>query len=59
VCPTDAILGAPKMIHYVLTEACTGCGACVDVCPTEAVLMADVVPSLRTWTWPKPVSKAA
>lgn len=59
VCPTDAILGAPKMIHYVLTEACTGCEACVEVCPTEAVLMEALAPSLRTWSWPKPAAKAA
>jgi electron transport complex protein RnfB len=58
VCPTDAIIGAPKMIHYVLSDACTGCGACVDVCPTEAVLMSEVVPSIRTWSWPKPSAGA-
>lgn len=59
VCPTDAIIGAPKQIHSVLTQACTGCGACVDVCPTDALAMQGVLVSLRTWSWPKPHSEAA
>lgn len=59
VCPTDAIIGAPKQIHSVLTQACTGCGACVDVCPTDALAMRGVIVSLRTWSWPKPHSEAA
>lgn len=56
VCPTDAILGAPKQIHNVLREACTGCGNCVDRCPTEAVSMQPVVVTLPHWVWPKPVT---
>lgn len=59
VCPTDAIIGAPKQIHSVLTQACTGCGACVDVCPTDALAMRGVIVSMRTWSWPKPHSQAA
>jgi len=59
VCPTDAIIGAPKQIHNVLTQACTGCGACVDVCPTDALAMQGVITSLRTWSWPKPQIQAA
>lgn len=54
VCPTDAILGAPKQIHSVLQEACTGCGGCLDRCPTEAVQMVPVPVTLPTWVWPKP-----
>lgn len=59
VCPTDAIIGAPKQIHNVLAQACTGCGACVDVCPTDALGLQGVLASLRTWSWPKPQSEAA
>lgn len=59
VCPTDAILGAPKQIHSVLTQACTGCGACVDVCPTDALALQGVLVSLRTWCWSKPITEAA
>jgi len=59
VCPTDAIIGAPKQIHSVLTQACTGCGACVDVCPTDALALQGVLVSMRTWSWPKPLTEAA
>lgn len=59
VCPTDAIVGAPKQIHNVLREACTGCGACVDRCPTEAVQMMPVPVALTHWVWPKPALTAA
>ena len=54
VCPTDAIVGAPKMIHSVIANACTGCGACVDICPTECLVMEEVPETLSTWRWPKP-----
>lgn len=54
VCPTDAIVGAPKQIHNVIREACTGCGNCVERCPTEAVSMQPVPVTLQHWVWPKP-----
>lgn len=53
-CPTDAILGGPKMIHAVFNDACTGCEQCFEVCPTECIEMREVVPTLQTWYWPKP-----
>lgn len=53
-CPTDAIVGAPKMIHTVITNACTGCSACVDVCPTECLEMREIPETLSSWRWPKP-----
>jgi electron transport complex protein RnfB len=55
VCPTDAIVGAPKQIHGVLREACTGCGNCTGRCPTEAVSLRPVPVTLQHWIWPKPV----
>lgn len=55
VCPTDAILGAPKQIHNVIREACTGCGNCIERCPTEAMSMQPVPVTLQHWVWPKPV----
>ena len=54
VCPTDAIIGAPKQIHAVIKRACTGCKACIDVCPTECLVIEPVAPTLQTWYWPKP-----
>jgi ferredoxin len=29
------------MQHAVNKEKCTGCGACTDVCPTEAIMIRD------------------
>lgn len=58
VCPTDAIVGAPKQIHCVIQSACTGCKACIDVCPTECLVIEAVEPTLQTWHWPKPAIAA-
>jgi electron transport complex protein RnfB len=57
-CPTDAILGAPKMIHAVFADACTGCEKCFDVCPTECIEMRPVEATLQTWYWPLPARAA-
>ena len=57
-CPTDAVLGGPKMIHAVFPDACTGCERCFDVCPTECIEMRPVVATLQTWYWPNPAQAA-
>jgi len=59
VCPTDAIVGAPKQIHAVVADACIGCEKCVNVCPTECLQMHPVEVTLRDWRWPKPLASAA
>jgi len=58
VCPTDAIVGAPKQIHSVIKSACTGCKACIDVCPTECLVIEPIEVTLQTWHWPKPAIAA-
>ena len=40
-CPVDAIIGASKHMHVILTDECTGCGLCVDPCPVDCI---DTVP---------------
>lgn len=40
-CPVDAILGANKYMHTVLTQHCTGCELCVAPCPVDCI---DMVP---------------
>jgi electron transport complex protein RnfB len=37
VCPVDAIIGAPRFTHTVLSEICTGCGLCVPACPVNCI----------------------
>lgn len=58
-CPTDAILGGSKMIHAVFADACIGCEKCFEVCPTECIEMREVRPTVQTWYWPKPATRAA
>lgn len=36
-CPTDAIVGAPKMLHNVIADMCTGCGLCLAPCPVDCI----------------------
>ncbi len=38
-CPFDAILGAKKQMHTVLTEFCTGCELCLAPCPVDCIVM--------------------
>ena len=56
VCPTDAIVGAPKQIHAVVADACIAWKKCVDVCPTECLQMHPVEVTLRNWRWNKPIA---
>ncbi len=58
-CPTDAIVGAAKQIHTVITDACIGCDACVEVCPTQAILLRSKPQTLRGWYWSKPALPSA
>lgn len=38
-CPVDAIIGARKQMHTVITELCTGCELCVAPCPVDCISM--------------------
>ena len=38
-CPVDAILGAAKFLHIVLTDRCTGCEMCIAPCPVDCIEM--------------------
>ena len=58
-CPVDAILGAAKQMHTVLPEACHACELCATECPTQAIAMKPVLPTLDTWHWPKPAPALA
>lgn len=38
-CPVDAILGAQKYLHVVITDRCTGCELCLPPCPVDCIRM--------------------
>jgi len=53
-CPFDAIVGANKQLHGVLSNICTGCGLCVSVCPQDAFIYKTDPIFSDGWAWPKP-----
>ncbi len=53
-CSVDAIMGANKLMHSVMTELCHGCAKCVPVCPTDAIIMKPIEVTVGTWHWAKP-----
>ncbi len=43
-CPVDAILGASKLMHSVITSECTGCELCIPPCPVDCIVMVPATP---------------
>lgn len=54
VCPVDAIVGAPKLMHTVIESECTGCDLCVPVCPVDCIEMPYVETDFSNWVFAKP-----
>ncbi len=50
-CPVDAIVGATRAMHTVLTDLCTGCDLCVAPCPTDCIEMRPVPTTTANWKW--------
>jgi electron transport complex protein RnfB len=42
VCPVDAIIGATKQTHTVLSESCIGCNLCLPPCPVNCINIVEV-----------------
>ena len=38
-CPTDAIVGARRVLHTVIPELCTGCELCLPACPVDCIVL--------------------
>ncbi len=41
-CPVDAIVGAAKQMHTVISAECTGCELCIEPCPMDCISMEPV-----------------
>jgi Na+-translocating ferredoxin:NAD+ oxidoreductase subunit B len=39
VCPTDAIVGAQKLMHTIIADECSGCELCIPACPVDCISM--------------------
>jgi len=48
-CPTDAILGANKLMHTVIEPWCTGCELCIPVCPVDCIQLETVTGDKTGW----------
>ncbi len=46
-CPVDAIVGAQKRLHGVLSALCSGCELCIAPCPVDCIAMQ---PAGRAWS---------
>ena len=48
-CPVDCIVGAPKLMHTVITAQCTGCGLCLPPCPVDCIALVPVTGTHTGW----------
>lgn len=48
-CPTDAIVGANKLMHTVMETYCTGCALCLPPCPVDCIEMVPVSGAATGW----------
>lgn len=47
-CPVDAILGASRQMHTVISHECTGCELCLAPCPVDCIIMQPLAPAEAT-----------
>jgi electron transport complex protein RnfB len=59
-CPVDAIVGASKQMHVVLSDWCTGCDLCIPPCPVDCITMLDVSDQKTGWdAWSQELADVA
>ena len=44
-CPVDAIVGANRFMHTVISDECTGCELCLPPCPVDCIELRAVTTS--------------
>jgi len=54
-CPVDAIVGAAKQMHTVVSKMCTGCELCLEPCPVDCISMEPLPETVENWKWKYPV----
>jgi len=54
-CPVDAILGAAKQMHTIISAECTGCELCLAPCPVDCITMVPLGEDVGNWKWRYPV----
>ena len=54
-CPVEAIIGAAKQMHTVVSDICTGCALCIPPCPVECIDIQAIPIDKENWKWPYPV----
>jgi len=52
-CPVDAIVGAPKLMHTIVTELCSGCDLCLPPCPVDCIEMVPATGDDALWDRPR------
>lgn len=59
-CPVDAIVGAAKQMHTIVSDLCTGCDLCVAPCPVDCIAMLVCTPEQTGWNaWSQEQADAA
>lgn len=53
-CPVDAIVGASRLMHTVISDQCTGCELCLPPCPVDCIELVPAKIPLSQWRRPKP-----
>lgn len=53
-CPVDAIVGAAKLMHTVISDECTGCELCLPPCPVDCIELLAPQKTAADWQWPRP-----
>lgn len=48
-CPTDAIVGANKFMHTVMSTHCTGCELCIPACPVDCIQLENASGNATGW----------
>lgn len=48
-CPVDCIVGAPKLMHTVVSAQCTGCELCIPACPVDCISLVEASSGRTGW----------